>query len=179
MRILPHSSDSDEKMNILEAFFRRSFYTLQDLWEYRKYFLELTEEQLKDHPILVCGLIQILPIEGDLEHPQKRLEMLPADSSHYMLLKSVHLTVTAGRPSVLNGLWDMTPVTEELTKDKEVAMQRLSPFLGEQAQFVYELMCAEKFRYDRLLADEGQRMLELLKNYCKERGGKGNGQETL
>ena len=74
---------------------------------------------------------------------------------------------------------DMTPMTEELTKDKEVAMQRLSPFLGEQAQFVYELMCAEKFRYDRLLADEGQRMLELLKNYCKERGGKGNGQETL
>ena len=44
LRILRHSSDCHEKIKILEAFFRRSFYTLQDLWEYRKYFFELTEE---------------------------------------------------------------------------------------------------------------------------------------
>ncbi len=168
LRVLRNSSDSDEKIKILESFFRRSFYTLQDLWEYRKFFLELTEEQLKEHPILVCGLIQILLLQGDLDKAHEKLETLPPDSIYYMLskmmlpgmekedmifmaeelrarnMRSVHLTVTAGRPSVLNGLWDLTPMAEELSTDKERTVQRLSPILGEQTQLVYELMCAEK-----------------------------------
>lgn len=168
LRILRHSSDSDEKINILESFFRRDFYTLQDLWEYRKYFLELTEKQLKAHPILVCGLIQILVIQGDLDQAYERLETLPKEGPYYLLskimlpgvesadmhslseelrarkLRSIHITVTAGRPSVLNGLWDMTPVAEEVLEDKETAMCMLSTFFGDQASFIYELICAEK-----------------------------------
>ena len=79
MRILPHSSDSDEKMNILEAFFRRSFYTLQDLWEYRKYFLELTEEQLIEAGVapdlirLSVGIENVEDLIADLEQAFARL----------------------------------------------------------------------------------------------------------
>ena len=45
IRVLRHASDDTLKLNILESIMRRPFYTLQALWEYRRWFLELTEEQ--------------------------------------------------------------------------------------------------------------------------------------
>ena len=44
IRVLRHASDVTFKINILESVLRRPYYTLQALWEYRTWFLELTEE---------------------------------------------------------------------------------------------------------------------------------------
>ena len=46
LRVLRHTNDKQVMIAILESIFRRSYYTLQTLWEYRKWFYELTKEDL-------------------------------------------------------------------------------------------------------------------------------------
>jgi LuxR family maltose regulon positive regulatory protein len=69
---------------------------------------------------------------------------LLAEQMRMKELRANHLTVTAGRPSVLNGLWDLTPMVGNILEKKEEIIQTLSSYMGEQATLVYELMCAEK-----------------------------------
>ena len=78
LQILRHTTDSKEMITILESIFKRSFYTLQALWEYRKWFLMLTDEQLRAHPALACGLIQIFVINGELDKAYTLTETLPS-----------------------------------------------------------------------------------------------------
>ncbi|MBR2037382.1 MAG: hypothetical protein IKA09_06580, partial [Lachnospiraceae bacterium] len=59
LRILRHSTDTELKLQLLESIFRRPLHTLQAVWEYRKWFLELTEEQLRERPALAFGLMKI------------------------------------------------------------------------------------------------------------------------
>lgn len=167
LRILRHSTDTELKLQLLESIFRRPLYTLQALWEYRKWFLELTEEQLKDRPALIFGLMQIYKLQGDMEKARQIGERLTDDEPYHLLAK-LHtpgigyqtffdlakkyqehgwripgMVLTAGRPSIINGVWDMTPYGEGLEANKDGSMDALSVLFPEQAQIIAELSQAE------------------------------------
>ena len=167
IRVLRHASDATLKINILESIMRRPFYTLQALWEYRKWFLELTEEQLNEHPLLMQGLVQIYGLQGDLESAQTVLDRMP-EGSHYQLNAGLMMpdithekmhdiarklqekgglsdnyVLTAGRPSILNGAWDMTPYADLLLEQDESMRETLRMLFPKQTQIIYELSQAE------------------------------------
>ena len=167
LRILRHSTDVELKLQLLESIFRRPLHTLQALWEYRKWFLELTEEQLRQRPALVFGLMKIYKMQGDMEKARQIGEQL-SDDEPYQLLAKLHtpgigyqaffdlakryqehgwkipgLTLTAGRPSIINGVWDMTPYGEGLAQNKDGSMDALNVLFPEQAQVIADLTQAE------------------------------------
>ena len=55
---LKHSKNPDEIPEILNSIFERK-YTIQVLWEYKKWFYQLREEDLEKYPALKYGLVQM------------------------------------------------------------------------------------------------------------------------
>lgn len=167
IRVLRHASDVTFKINILESVLRRPYYTLQALWEYRTWFLELTEEQLDHHPFLAWGLTQILVLQGDLSKAYQLLEQMPEGGVHQLNAKLTlpgvsfeemheiarelqarhglldNYVLTAGRPSILNGAWDMTPYADLLLNHDEEMMETIRLMFPKQTQSIYELSQAE------------------------------------
>ncbi len=158
--------------DILGSVLRRRQYTLQALWEYRKWFLKLSEEQLEKDPALICGLVQMLLLQGDLDRAYKFLGKIPDRSIYWYMTKMTlpgigndelrsiveelkgqgfrrpGLTLTAGRPSVLNGMWDVTPQSARLLENKEDTLELIETLYGEQAQSIYEVALAEKLYWE-------------------------------
>lgn len=58
------------------------------------------------------------------------------------------LTLTAGRPSVLNGIWDVTPQSAKLIEDKEGTLELIEALYGEQASNIFEVAMAEKLYWE-------------------------------
>lgn len=167
LQILRRTTDSREMISILRAILRRPFYTMQALWEYRKWFLMLTEEQLDEYPDLACGLIQILIIDGELDRAKELVESLPQDSvyqvkSKLMLpgiedeereqilrrIREEHwggrgLVLTGGRPSVVNGIWDMTTHYEDIRQENKVFEDVLKLLYPGNWQQIYDIVRAE------------------------------------
>lgn len=167
IRVLRHASDLTLKINILESIMRRPYYTLQALWEYRKWFLELTEEDLDSRPLLQQGLMQIFLLQGDLEKARMVLEKMPAESSYQLNSRLImpgvtheemhaivqklqqegglaeNYVLTAGRPSILNGAWDMTPYADLLLSSDVSIQNTLGMMYPKQTQIIYELVQAE------------------------------------
>ena len=167
IRVLRHASDDVLKLNILESILRRPFYTLQALWEYRKWFLELTEEQMTERPLLKQGLAQILIMQGDLTRAQEIIDRMKEDGPYLLNTKLLmpgithdtmhdiaqklaqnrwladNYIITAGRPSILNGLWDMTPYAEDLLEDSAELKDTLHILFPKQEKVIYELAQAE------------------------------------
>ena len=54
-----------------------------------------------------------------------------------------NMTLTAARPSVINGVWDFTPCIDRLSGKKEYVMDLLDIIYGEQAGYIYDIMQAE------------------------------------
>ena len=167
IRVLRHASDTTLKLNILESIMRRPFYTLQALWEYRKWFLELTDEQLDKHPLLIQGLTQIYVLQGELSKAQSLIGRMPDNGpcqlNTRLTMQGVGLeemnriarklrdegwlldnyVLTAGRPSVLNGAWDMTPYADLLLNNDEEMLETIALMFPKQTQIIYELSQAE------------------------------------
>ena len=167
IRVLRHASDVTFKINILESVLRRPYYTLQALWEYRTWFLELTEEQLENHPFLVWGLTQILVLQGELSKAYQLMEQMPEGGVHQLNVRLTlpgvtfeemhriarelqtqkglldNYVLTAGRPSILNGAWDMTPYADLLLNHDEEMMETIRLMFPKQTQSIYELSQAE------------------------------------
>lgn len=59
LRTLKNTTDKKEILKILESIFYREHFMLQGLWEYRKWFYELTDKELKESPLLTYERIQI------------------------------------------------------------------------------------------------------------------------
>lgn len=167
IRVLRHASDITLKINILESIMRRPFYTLQALWEYRTWFLELMEEQLDKHPLLMQGLVHILVLQGKLDEAYALMERMPKGGLHqlntrltlpgitfdemYDIARKLHsmngladnYVLTAGRPSILNGAWDVTPYADLLLEQDERMLETIRLLFPKQTQIIYELSQAE------------------------------------
>ncbi len=167
LRVLRHTSDVNVKISILESIMTRSFYTLQALWEYRKWFLELTEKELAENPLLKHGLAQIMVLQGDLHRAEALVDwirkdgpyqlnarlMIPGithETMHEIALKlkkegwvSDNYIVTAGRPSLLNGAWDITPSMDGILANDAEMNETLDILFPKQKKMIMELSQAE------------------------------------
>ncbi len=167
LRVLRHTKDPDVIIAVLESIFKRNYYTLQALWEYRKWFLSLDEEQLMKHPSLVCGTAQIYQMSGEPDKADKLIELLPKDSVYYVtsklvlqekepkefgsLLRQIRdnnwrmqaFTLTAGRPTVINGICDLTPYADFMEGNKETLIDLIGIIYPESKEIIYEVMLAE------------------------------------
>lgn len=171
LHILRHTSDLTQVTEILEEVLQRP-YTVQALWEYRKWFYMLTPEVLREKPILAGGLVQIHILSGKLKKAREVLDAMPEDTWYYFSAKLTfpgiemeerqrdfqrmlekgyapvpNLMITAGRPSILNGVWDLTPYTEVIWSDKEKALEQITALYGEQAESIYDVAYAESLYY--------------------------------
>ena len=167
LRVLRHTNDKQVMIAILESIFRRSYYTLQTLWEYRKWFYELTKEDLLKHPSLTCGLIQIYIHAAEYQKARELLETLPTGSVYrvtsQLLMPGVTydevrdiiasltenhwaargLTLTAGRPTVRNGIWDMTAFNDQILNNKEEMIEIFRVLFPGSEHYIYDIVRAE------------------------------------
>lgn len=171
IRILKQTENPAEIAEILERILK-SQPTLQALWEYRKWLFMLKEEELCNRPILVCGVVQIHILSGNLKEAKQLVENLLGDDiygwiSTFMLpcidstergaaisklCKSEdfigkRISLTASRPSILNGAWDLTPDADALHAEKEKVTSQLEQVFGDLAQYIYQIACAESLYY--------------------------------
>ena len=167
LRVLRHTNDKQVMIAILESIFRRSYYTLQTLWEYRKWFYELTKEDLLKHPSLTCGLIQIYIHAAEYQKARELLETLPTGNVYrvtsQLLMPGVTydevrdiiasltenhwaargLTLTAGRPTVRNGIWDMTAFNDQILNNKEEMIEIFRVLFPGSEHYIYDIVRAE------------------------------------
>lgn len=171
LRVLRHTEEIEKVAELLEAVLKRQP-SIHAIWEYRKWFLMLPEEELQKRPGLVFGLVQIYILSGKLKKANELLEMSPQDSSYCLFTKlmypglstearekifleakerfsfpTVNMVLTAGRPSVINGIWDFTPYIEKLQEDKAAALEQLEAVYGEAAGSIYDVAYAESLYY--------------------------------
>ena len=133
IRALKRMTDREEIAGELEALLQREV-TLQVLWEYRKWFRMLTEEEVSVSPKLKEGLAWIYALAGEDE----KIKMLGMEPS----MERTALW-TAGRPSVINGMQDLTPYADEILEKKGHVIEMLRQVYGERAEKIYDLMRAE------------------------------------
>ncbi|MBQ4284808.1 MAG: hypothetical protein IJB96_12885 [Lachnospira sp.] len=164
---LRHMTDTDEMAVLFEEVLHREF-SIQALWEYRKWFNMLTPEDIKKHPVVAIGCAQVLILDGKIDKAREVISMLPLGSYYQSLIKMYvpglskedmfslirdikgkgptpvpNMTLTAARPSVLNGVWDFTPYADRMIENKDSAMELIEVLFGEQAGYIYELAYAE------------------------------------
>lgn len=185
LRVLRHSTDDTVNEAILCSIFKRPYYTLQVLWEYHKWFLELTPAQLEQHPELAFGLCHILIMAGELERAKQVIATMQPDSYYQVMARlnmpgntlktAVELVelmrrngwtaqgqqLTAGRPGILNGLWDYTPGAERLAENRDAAIEQLNFLFPENGDVIYDIMLAEHLYqknecYDALVLTVGK-----------------------
>jgi hypothetical protein len=72
------------------------------------------------------------------------------------------MIITCGRPSVINGAWDVTPILGRLETDKEEIIEYLFALYGEQAELIYEVALAEALYYQNKCYDALVRVVSLL-----------------
>lgn len=171
LHVLRSTSDLAEIAEILEAVLLRP-YTIHALWQYRKWFKMLTAEEVEAKPILASGLVQIHILDGRLKKAEELLETMPKDTWYYWASKLTlpgiagkerleafdelgkrgftpipNLTLTAGRHSLLNGVWDFTPYVDQILNHRDEVHEQIAAMYGEQATSIYELARAESLYY--------------------------------
>lgn len=171
LRQLRHTEDREEMAEVLAAFLQRP-YSVQAIWEYRKWFLMMTPEELRKRPILASGVMQIYVLSGDLQKALELLDYMPKEADYYFFsrltmprasrhewkqvlaeMKQCGLTpfprmlVTAGRPSLLNGVWDFTRYADALLADRSRIRDLIAEMYGEKANSICELAYAEALYY--------------------------------
>lgn len=168
---LRHTDEMEDIAELLEGVLKRQP-SVHTLWEYRKWFLRLNDEQLQKRPSLTFGLIQIYILSGELKKAKAVLDTLPQDVPYYLFAKLMYpgiereeredairkikqlgyfpepkMVLTAGRPSVLNGIWDLTPYADNLHTDKNAMLEQLTSIFGETATTICEVAYAESLYY--------------------------------
>lgn len=164
---LRHMTDTSEMAELFDDILRRPF-SMQALWEYRKWLLMLKPEDIKKHPGAAMGCIQVLILEGKIDKAREVVSMLPLGSYYQHIIKMFipgvnkddlfslireakgkgpmpvpNMSLTAMRPSVLNGVWDLTPHIDSLAEEKESTLELLGVLYGEQAGNIYDIAQAE------------------------------------
>ena len=132
----------------------------------------LTVEQLEKYQMLIPRLIHICILDGELDKAKELLDMMSKDSREFLLSKLTfpglekeerrqlldkaletgiapvpNLILTAGRPSLLNGVWDFTSYTDVIQDEKEYSLEQIRCMYGEQAENIYKVAYAESLYY--------------------------------
>ena len=164
---LKHSKNPDEIPEILNSIFERK-YTLQVLWEYKKWFYQLREEDLEKYPALKYGLVQMKIQEGYLDEAKELLKTFNEDDYYYLFAsitmpgisteeyKSIaykardlnyghipNMTLTAGRPSIMAGIWDLSEFSESLIEDPHCMDEIFDILFEEKSEEVAQVLMAE------------------------------------
>lgn len=150
----------------LEKLFIQPF-TMQALWKFKPFFDLLDDDDVKDNTVLIGAKCFYVVNSGDLKlarkyyHFHKKDEfkafqnLLLPDTSFELYKQSVemivkndlgiitNMTLTAGRPSVINGRFDFTPNILEIDKHSEEAKEVLRYFYGDYAVRALDLGRAE------------------------------------
>ena len=167
LRILKKTTDPEVIAQVLEGVFQRPM-TMQEIWEYRSWYLSRTEEQLEKNPALRWGKARILVMQGRLEKARQELEKLPEGPYKAISALSLpgtsvenireairtvsengwtlqqHMPLTAGRPSVLNGMWDFSTYKEKLTAEDSIPRQMFACIRPEETDVIMDLLEAER-----------------------------------
>lgn len=166
-KIIKNISPEDFKSTLSKILYND--FSLLKLWRYHNLFLKLKEEQYRDDPVIISGLSMIYMMIGDLNKVNELKSLLPKNSiySQYVdivdpltsneefielinkqielnILPSSHLSLTAGRPSVLNGFRDMSSLFKDIKKNKKEVIKVLNVLYGTDSELVYNLMLAEQ-----------------------------------
>lgn len=148
--------------------FSRNFY-LNDIWNYRDIFFKMSDQELLEYPFCIAGKFLVLAMMGKLDEAHEVQKLLQPDSILYKALRLVdptstmseiisvtesfekndqsllRVTLTAGRPSLLNGFGDFTKLAVLLPGHREDFMNAITVLYGQSTAFlVYELSYAEK-----------------------------------
>lgn len=166
LKILRHKKDQREIAEILDTLSYRAP-TFQIVWEYRKYFYMLNDEIYEQYPNLKVGLANLKIMEGNLLEARKIIDSLEEDTIQRLYLEIVYpltsyekhieivkrmkelnlhlpnMTITAGRPSVLSGVWDFTDLMDGLLKNDKDTLDIFHVLYDEKANEVIEVLQAE------------------------------------
>ncbi len=168
LRLLRHTQDRSVILAILGSIFNRPLYTLQALWEYRKWFLELTDDEIRENPPLAFGKAQILQMQGNVKEAISLLDYIDKNHSYFLITKLMlqgldikekpalikameqhnwhfkNMLLTAGRPSVMNGAWDLSSFAEEIALGEKGEIYELLKILyPEGHQRIFDCILAE------------------------------------
>ena len=193
LRKLRNAESVDSVAEILNEVIHRE-YSLQALWEYRKFFDLLTPKQFEKYPDLYIGYSHIFVLRGKLSEAKRYLKMAPQDSilTHYAWIlmpandkeqwresmaqirkdnrgKGGEFTITAGRPSVINGAWDMTQYLKFAKDNKDTVIRGFEKIYGEQAESIYTLALAEHLYYQDKCYDALVLIVSLIPKLKEER----------
>ncbi len=183
---LRNTQDTYEIATILNETLQHSF-TLQVLWEYRKYYKKLEQEHFEKYPLLNMGYCHILVMEGKLMEARELLDSVESEDVRFLYARlmlpnitwqermecieeirrknlppSPSLVITCGRPSVINGAWDVTSYLGKMETDGEEVIKFLSSLYGEQAHLIYEVAMAESMYYRNKCYDALVRVVSLM-----------------
>ena len=166
LRLLRHTSDMQLIASVLASIFRKK-YTLQSLWEYREWFLMLPREFYEKDSSLIYGLVQIYTMSGDLEKACGLVVLIPENTAERVMTElllpttdntrmfeladvmikngwvSDFMPLTAGRPSIVNGLWDLSPSIEIFEENKKTLTRTIDAIFKDGHQAIYDIILAE------------------------------------
>ena len=160
-------------------------YHLIDVHRDRLSFYRLTPDDLKKPELWLCnsGVCLNLIMDGELERAEQMINSIPDQGPMKVLrdgmrivhpkvtwneilgiigyLRSIntpliHVVLTAGRPSVINGFGDFSRIFPFLERQKDFVLEELSWIYDKEiCPFIYEMFLAEYYyQQDRLLDAE-------------------------
>lgn len=166
-KIIRNISQEELKNTLLKVLYNN--FTLLRLWRFKDLFLRLDEESYIHDPALISGLIMIYLMQGNLKKAQELKNLLPKDSVYlqyanivdpstsYIEFKELiqrqkelnippdsNFSLTAGRPSVINGFRDISSYVQDFKKDKKEIMNMLETLYGAGAEQIYNIALAEQ-----------------------------------
>lgn len=168
-----------------------SSYFLSDLRKDKNHYYALTEEDLSEHPLCLCGRILNLMMDGNLQEAENIIESLPDDSIFKaglsivnpridykgfirkvtFLLKEKNTTVgnttlTAGRPYLLNGFNDFSRLGPLLVKKPELFKEYIQFLYGSECtDQIYNLSLAEYYYQTNRLIDSEMLVSKTIKSF--------------
>lgn len=164
--LLKKTNNQEEIVSILKTIFNRPF-TLQVLWEYKKWYYMLDRGILDDNLDLKSAFIQIKLMEGDFYGAKELLDSLGKDTKYGILssvffpgtdeniidntkkLKELNIgpvscmPLTTGRPSVLSGAWDFSIYSNELYKNRYYLDDVFNTLFGDKGARISDILIAE------------------------------------
>lgn len=169
--VLRHTTEPEMIAQILEQALRNQP-TMHAIWEWRKWLFQLDEEVLRTRPILTSGLMLIYILQGQLQNARSLLEQIQEHEVHYRqgkllmpgsektererimlqlkesgIFPDKHMNLTANRPSILNGMWDLTPYVNFSDMGKEQLLNQLELIFDDEAASIYHVAKAESLYY--------------------------------
>ena len=186
-----HLSTAGELSQRVQNFLRG--YYLVDVRKDREAFFSLSKEDVRENPLCLCGIFLNLAMDGNLEKAGEIINSMEEGNflrdcftlvypcvSFATFVRTIErlkkngtsasrVVLTAGRPSVLNGLNDFTRLSPLLERQRERIIGDLA-FLYETSTCgaIYSLCLAESYYQQNRLLDAEVIVSRVIKDFDKE-----------